>query len=41
MKWMHIIFGMNIQFFDEASARTFIEKKIGNKIKNTIYINYE
>lgn len=30
-----------IQFFDEASARTFIEKKIGNKIKNTVYINYE
>lgn len=29
-----------IKFSDEKSAREFIEKKIGYKIKNTIYINY-
>ena len=29
-----------IKFSDEKSAREFIEKKIGYKIKNTTYINY-
>nr|DAR76415.1 MAG TPA: hypothetical protein [Caudoviricetes sp.] len=29
-----------VLFSDEALARAFIEKKIGNKIKNTTYINY-
>lgn len=30
-----------IKFPNEKSAREFIEMKIGNKIKNITYINYE